>query len=890
MKRLKGLNVREPWHLAATLAVGLMLAQPVRALKLASEGQATAAIVCAFGATAAEQMAADEIADYLHRISGGDFRVMPESQAPPEGSRVFVGLTAFARRQGLAMNALGPEEWVIRTVGDDMVIVGGQPRGTIYGAYHFLEDVLGVHWWNPFEESVPQRKTIQLEVLDLRGEPGLQYRDIYMLYGHDDGRFAARNRLNRDGDARIGARYGGCRDYGPPYHVHTFDKYFPPKEYFRQHPEWYSLVDGKRLAEGGQLCLTHPALRRAFLAKLIENIETSWAAAKGANTPPPLVFSVSQNDCMNPCQCERCQAIAKAEESECGPLLDFVNYLADGIKGKHPEVYLDTLAYQYTQKAPKTIRPRDNVIVRLCDTESDPTKPITAPANAPFRDHLSRWSQIARNLRVWDYAVTYANPVGMPMPTTQTYGADYRFYAEHHVEGVFTELEFEILADMRDFKVWVMMKQLENPDADYDRLVATFTDGFYGAASTFVRQYLADLQKEATVRQTPCNWNSTPLSLTYLNLGFIDRAQRLFDQAEQAVAGDEMLLRRVRHARLPLDRASLAVHTRLTSDWLGLGKPASPAPPDRDVVARRVLETWLAQVRLRLPESAQEAEKQRAEAEVRRYTTIPTSVVLPEKFRHLSPGAVRDYLATMTRNWADLAKVVKDPEAESGMANKLDLTAEGLEHPERYVLPMPWGLYATVEKKTIGGNTIKPEDVPGPGYHWYKMGTFPVVPGAYVYFFWSWIIQVEADNAFDPAEPNTPFDVWARIKFQGPSFPHAKAGDRDAIFVERLVLVKQPLVRGQFREMDSLITNPGQAWMSQQRSPQAEPRFPYSVVYEDDIGSYGIWCEWHTKNPGSGRGAQADRRPLSPGLPQNAARIHVRRCRGVGLHAPVLPA
>ena len=92
---------------------------------------------------------------------------------------------------------------------------------------------------------------------------------------------------------------------------------------------------------------------------------------------------MSQNDCLNPCQCTNCQAIAQAEESECGPLLDFVNYLADGIKDQYPEVYIDTLAYQYTQKAPKTIRPRDNVIVRLCDTESDPTQPITSPANRP---------------------------------------------------------------------------------------------------------------------------------------------------------------------------------------------------------------------------------------------------------------------------------------------------------------------------------------------------------------------------------------------------------------------------------------------------------------------------------------------------------------------------
>lgn len=37
--------------------------------------------------------------------------------------------------------------------------------------------------------------------------------------------------------------------------------------------------------------------------------------------------------------------------------------------------------------------------------------------------------------------------------------------------------------------------------------------------------------------------------------------------------------------------------------------------------------------------------------------------------------------------------------------------------------------------------------------------------------------------------------------------------------------------RTQFREVDTLFANPGQGWMSQQRSPRGEPRFPCSVVY-----------------------------------------------------------
>lgn len=774
----------------AILIVGM--AGAVRALTLAGPGQDPLPIILADQASLAEQTAASELAEYLRQVTGAPFAVISEAQAETGQPGLYVGPTRAARQAGISADQLRPEEWLLQTEGEQLLLVGGRPRGTLYAVYHFLEDVVGVHWWNPWEETVPQRPELTIADLHLRGQPVLQYRDIYMLYGGDGGRFAARNRLNREGDARIDARYGGGRDYGPPYHVHTFFTYFPPAEYFADHPEWYSLINGRRSGDGTQLCLTNPELRQAFLEKLLNFIQTSWAEAQEAHLPPPLVFSVSQNDWQNPCHCGACQALAQAEGSEAGPLLDFVNFLADGIRDRYPEVYLDTLAYQYTQKAPRTLRPRDNVIIRLCDTDSDPTKPITSPENAAFREHLLSWARIAKNLRIWDYAVTYANPVGMPMPTAQTYDDDFRFYAEHQVEGVFTELEFPILADLRDFKVWMMMKLLENPYADYEGLVRTFTEGFYGPAGRSVREYLAALETAARASQTRLGWTSTPPQMTYLDLGFVTRGQRIFDQAEQAVGEDPVLLRRVRHARLPLDRATVILYARLWADWLAQGQPADLALPDREAVAQRALDTWLVQARLRLPEAQQEAEKQAAEAEMRRYTLLPTSVAWPEKFRGLPRDRVFDYLATMTRNWQDIVKVVQDPEAESGITNRLDLTAEDVPDADRYTLPLPWGLYDVVNKQGYSGAPIRAEDIPGPGYHWYKMGTFRLGPSYYLYFFWSWIIQVDVDNAYDPRQPDQQFEIWARLKFEGPRFPHGRAEDPDAICVERVVLVKQP--------------------------------------------------------------------------------------------------
>lgn len=756
-------------------------------LTLADDGKAMAAIVLCDSPEPAEQTAANELAAYLGAITGGTFAIVAESQAAAAQSpRIFVGPTAFAQSQGIDTAALEAEQWLMRTVADDIILAGGRPRGTLYAVYRFLEDVAGVHWWNPYEESVPRQSTLQIGALDRNGKPAFRCRDIYMLYGNDGGRFAARNRLNRDGDARIASTYGGAMDYGPPYHVHTFNMYVP-ESLFDAHPEWFSLINGKRETNQTQLCLTNPELRSFILDKLKTYIEQSRASAAKNNEPAPSVFSISQNDWMGMCQCPACQAIANAEESEAGPLLDFVNYLAEAIATDYPEVSIDTLAYMMTQKPPKSIRPRENVIIRLCDTGSNFTLPITDPANQEFHDHLLRWAAIAKNLRIWDYAVTYAPHYGLPLPTVHTYEPDYRFYAEHNVEGVFTEHEFPILADMRDFKIWMMMKTLEDPYQDYGALVQTFTGGFYGAAGDCIRQYLARLEQASSEHPSYLSMGASPRQYRYLDLPFALDAQALFDKAEIAVTGDGILLCRVRFARLPLDRACIVLYRELLAQWVRGGHAPESMPLARDAIAARCRETWNTQIALRIPQGQQKEALAEIDAELNPLLARPAFVPVPEKFRGLPSEDVFDFTADASRNWDDQAKRVSDAEAESGFTNRLELSEEDM---KRYALPMSWGLYDVINKQGRAAATIKPEDVAGPGYHWYKLGTFPIAPSYYVYFFWSWVIQVDVDSAQVPDHPEHPFGIWARIKFEGPGFPHGQPNAKNAISVERVVLVK----------------------------------------------------------------------------------------------------
>ncbi len=770
------------------ISVSLCLAgiSPVRAATLATDGRPQMAIVLADGAIAAERTACDELAGYLGQITGGTFAVVGESAAAP-GPSIYVGPTAFARQHGLDPSGWGPERWALRAIGPDLVLVGGRPRGTLYAVYHVLEDELGVRWWTALDEHVPRQPTLHVESLDRHGEPRFSYRDIHLLYAHDGGRFGVRNRLNGQGFGPTDEALGGGVYYGPPNGVHTFYFYIPPAEHFDKHPEWFSLIDNKRTADQAQLCLTNPELRAVVVEKLLGYIEQSRIEAREAGRAAPLDFDISQNDWGGMCQCEACQAIARREGSESGPLIDFLNCVADAVRDQYPEIRINTLAYQMTEDPPKTLRPRDNVLPRLCDTNANLLRPITHPDNQAFAQRLAMWSQIAAQLRIWDYAVTYNPHPGLPLPTVHTYAPDYRYFAEHHVEGVFTEHEHAILADMRDLKIWMMIKLLEDPYRDADALLADFTDGFYGPAGPLVRRYLADLQAAADAVHANVDWFPALARYTYLTYEFLQRAQSTFDEAEAAVGGNQTLVDRVRHARLPVDRACLILWPTLMRQWIATNRPPETFPFDRTAIQTRCRATWFAQIARRFPEGERAPHIAEAERELTPLLVRPAVVRVPDQFRHLPPKDVSDFTAEQSSNYQDQAKRVPDPDAASGITNRLELSDEDL---EKYRLPMGWGSYAPTSRQHLVSATIRPEDVPGPGYHWYKLPPAAVPPSTYVYFFWSWIIQFPIDTVGDGAPPDEKFEIWASIKFEGPGFPHGRPDQQNAICVERVIVVR----------------------------------------------------------------------------------------------------
>ena len=69
----------------------------------------------------------------------------------------------------------------------------------------------------------------------------------------------------------------------------------------------------------------------------------------------------------------------------------------------------------------------------------------------------------------------------------------------------------------------------------------------------------------------------------------------------------------------------------------------------------------------------------------------------------------------------------KSQGASQAMLYGAGLTDEDM---EKYKLPMPWGAYAPATKRGLGSAQIKADDVPGAGYHWYKLGALRIVPSS----------------------------------------------------------------------------------------------------------------------------------------------------------------
>ncbi|MDD6095644.1 MAG: DUF4838 domain-containing protein [Clostridia bacterium] len=491
--------------------------------------------------------AASELKKYLAKISGAYLPEFQENRHVEE-KEIVIGYTNRGGYTEKEVKELGDEGFIIRNKGERIFILGSGVRGALYGVYTFLEKFCGVRFYLNDFEKVPETETLSIGPFeDDREVPVFFYRNPYW-YPVSDPAISAKLKINGcHGRRRFPDYLGGDVNYEGGFE-HTIGWLSGQCEFGQR--AWH------------QPCLTDEKTFETVVGNL------RWLLNEH---PDARLVSITQNDGdTGACKCEKCKAINDAEESEMGTMLTFVNRVAETLEKEYPDVLFDTFAYRFTRKPPKTVRPRKNVIVRLCSIECCFNHPVEECSITPghpdlnrsFADDVVEWSKIAPRLTVWNYTTNFTD-FSTLFFNFRTLLKNERFFADHGVTGLFEQGNFASLnGEFAELRGYILARILWNPrmsEEEYKSLIHEFIMDYYGEGGKYIEQYLKLAEEGSADSHFGIYYDNAANYIWVRGLEskqagqeeFIRLGNELFDKAE-AAAEDGYRLANIRRSRIQL--------------------------------------------------------------------------------------------------------------------------------------------------------------------------------------------------------------------------------------------------------------------------------------------------------------------------------------------------
>ena len=517
--------MRSPSHtfFLCCLAGLLCSCQASPSISLVTEGASDYQIVLPENATELELKAAETFKSYLQKITLAELAMGKMSDA---GNKVLIG--QFDQADGLSGHAI-----TYGVEGANLFIRGGSPQSTLNAVYTFLENELGCRFYSPTVEEVPSTKDIKLPVtLNYAYTPPVTTRTVHSRLFYENPDFAEKLKVTKE----------AFPGYVPNARVHTFHRFVPADLYYQDHPEYYALRNGKRIPT--QLCLTNETV-----FQLVKDTVASLLEAH----PEAGVISVSQDDNTQYCQCAQCEAIHQEEEAPAGSMIHFVNKVARTF----PDKQISTLAYQYTRKAPKHLKPEPNVLITLCSIECDRSGPIGEKCEDFTRD-LIAWGEKTDNIRIWDYTTQFTNFLA-PFPNLLTLQPNIELFVNNNAKWIFEQHSHQP-SELFELRSYLTAKLLWNPNADANAIMDEFLDGYYREAAPFIKTYITTIHEELAKDTSFFLFLYGDPSQgfeSFLREELLISYAKLYNKAAEAVADQPEVLQRVQTAGLSINYAWL---------------------------------------------------------------------------------------------------------------------------------------------------------------------------------------------------------------------------------------------------------------------------------------------------------------------------------------------
>jgi hypothetical protein len=507
-------------------------------------------IVVAADATPLELAAARELQLYLGKLGAGPIPLSEgglPGQAQP--GAIFVGRCKVLQgREELDpdrdFEALGPDGFVLRVKGPNVLAAGKNERGTTYAVYRLLER-LGCHFYARELEVIPTLSPVVIAgPFEVKDSAAFEWRAMSgtlapMKCSLSPGEWEA-NVAGVDVPKMMAWPKGG-------FWHHTMGFLLPAKPLAEAHPDYLAQLGGQRKVVTPavqQFCLSNPGLLKAMTEAVL-----AWIASD----PNKLYYPVHYGDVAGFCECDPCKAMYAAQGSITDTVIWFDNQIAKVVAEKYPGKFVTILAYHSTRVAPKTIRPEPNLLIIFCAIVECQARPWTAPINLKrnvCRD-LEDWARLhplgAQGLMSFDYPTTY-HYAGFAYPALYAYAENLRYYHKVGLRGAYV-CGLGSWKHLEHLYSYVMPRLLWNPEQDLGGLIDEFCQAWYGPAAKPMREYIEMLHRGALESQSEgvMDCHAGPGQKFFRELytpEFCERAYALFQQAE-ALAGDEMIRNRI---------------------------------------------------------------------------------------------------------------------------------------------------------------------------------------------------------------------------------------------------------------------------------------------------------------------------------------------------------
>ena len=583
-----------------------VLTGSLSAFDLVKDGK-TAEIVLPGNAHPSTILAAQELSDYTGKVTGKKLVVVAgKSNAK---NKIYIGtLDTLKNIPASAVKALKnakqDEAHFICAKGNTLWIVGKQEVAELYATYQFIEDKLGVRWLKIPDktdsgEYVPKRKTVVLSDYEKFREPAFAFRQLYQSSSRANAiPFQGKIWATRNGYQTPRA-YETSIPYDKPEspftkfysariprsqnslgggHM-TFMSPMPPKTTFDKHPEYFALIDGKRV-KGNQYCISNPEVRRNVADHIIRKLD----ANKGQGAF--LFGMVDVNGGW--CECAECRKLDGSDTTAGGfqnvstRFQKTVRVIAEMVYEKYPNADLRVWAYHTYRELPEGVKLLPKMKLQFCPhgrcyghALDDPN----CPRNVQMFKLLKDWLKIIpKDVYTFEY-FTYSSAYYCCREMVQAH--DLRLYKELGMAGWNDEVFFP------DSKFWpprkndtrpdlmpsnwqlnyVTGKLLWDPNQDERKLLDEAESLYYGKAYPVMKKYHA-------FRRTL--WSSTPQCFGYphgdgrrpylLNTpGSAEELNKLLDEAEKLAVGDKLLLYRIGNDRRYLKEYWIKPNEKLKS-------------------------------------------------------------------------------------------------------------------------------------------------------------------------------------------------------------------------------------------------------------------------------------------------------------------------------------